>query len=92
MAIPPREQRLYSGRRLREIVALPNEVAQLAMLHKLRRRTQGSQPLIGITGLHGTGEGEVAGLAADHLPRASSSRTQEVFCGHPSASIVRSAG
>ena len=42
LSLPPREQQLYSGRRLREIVALPDEVAQLAMLHKLRRRAQES--------------------------------------------------
>ncbi len=41
-ALPPRQQRLYSGRRLGEIVGLPNEVAQLAALHELRRTAQGS--------------------------------------------------
>lgn len=43
MALPPREQRHYSGRRLGEIVGLPNEVAQLAALDELRRTAQESQ-------------------------------------------------
>lgn len=42
-AIPPQQQRLYSGRRLQEIVALPNEVAQLTALDELRRTAQQTQ-------------------------------------------------
>jgi len=44
MALPPWEQRLYSGRRLGEIVDLPNEVVQLAALDELRRTGQGVSP------------------------------------------------
>ena len=38
IALPSREQRLYSGRRLREIAALPNELAQLRGFEELRDR------------------------------------------------------
>ena len=48
MALSPREQRLHSGQRLREIVALPNEVAQLAAVYELHRTAQERQcPLQG---------------------------------------------
>ncbi len=40
ISLPPREQRLYSGRRLAEIIVLPNEAAQLAALDGLRRTAQ----------------------------------------------------
>ena len=40
MTLPPREQRLYSGRRLREIAVLPSQRAQLAALAELRRTAQ----------------------------------------------------
>ncbi len=68
ISLPPGEQQLYSGRRLGEIVGLANEAAQLAALDELRRTAHDSQLPTGLTGLHGTGEGEVMHLAADHLP------------------------
>jgi len=37
MALPPREQRLYSGRRLGQIVALANEQAQVDAFENLQR-------------------------------------------------------
>ena len=43
IALPPREQRLYSGRRLREIGRLSNEVARLGALDELRETAQESQ-------------------------------------------------
>ncbi len=43
MALPPGEQRIYSGRRLHEIVALTDESTQLAALDELRRTAQKSQ-------------------------------------------------
>ena len=36
MALPPREQHLYSGRRLREVVALANEQAQVDAFEELQ--------------------------------------------------------
>jgi len=45
IALPPWEQRLYLGRRLGEIVGLPNEVAQLAALDDLRRTAEESECL-----------------------------------------------
>ena len=39
MALPSKEQRHYSGRQLRDMVALPNAAAQLRGSEELRDRT-----------------------------------------------------
>ncbi len=41
MALTPRQKRLYSGRRLRDIVALPAESAQFKGFEELRSRVSG---------------------------------------------------
>ena len=41
MALPPREQRLYSGRRPREIVALASGQAQLKAFEELQAGSRG---------------------------------------------------
>ena len=43
MALPPEEQRRYSGRRLREIAVLSSQRAQSGALAELRRLAQQSQ-------------------------------------------------
>ena len=75
MALPPREQRRYSGRRLMSFGEQSGKVSSPNRANRVARYRRGG----------------LRHLAADHLPRGWSSRTQEVVCGHPSANLVRSA-